>query len=433
MKHLCRVLAFLLLLPLFCAAAAADDDLSVEARAAILVDVNSGEVLFEQAADTRQYPASLTKLTTALVVADHCDLSESVTVPAEAFSNLIDAGSSANLKQGEVMTVEELLYCMLVVSGNDAANALAIHVAGNLPDFYELMNHKAEELGCTGTHYVNAHGLHDTNHYTTARDLYRIARAFVANDDLMKIANTVSYVVPATNLSPQRILNSTNYLISGISTIRYIYTPARGIKTGTTTPAGYCLVSSAEKNGLYLVSVMLGAGKNETTGDVMSFVETKRMFEWGFHNFSYQTIVDSGEPVTELPVELSQEADSVVAVTQGSISHLMPIDFDASKIILTPWLFEEKLTAPVTKGQIIGEADVAYDGVSYGRVKLVALTSVDRSDYLYSIEKVKEYMQNRTVIRVIVIVVCVILLYVVVALILNRRRRRKMKNNSRYV
>ena len=173
---------------------------------------------------------------------------------ASAFSDLIAAGSSVGIKEGEIMSVENLLYCMLVSSGNDAANVLAEHVAGTLPQFYEMMNRKADELGCVGTHFANAHGLHNENHYTTARDLYLITRSFVENEALMKIANTVSYVVPATNMTPnQRILNSTNYLISGTSTIKYIYTPARGIKTGTTTPAGYCLISSAEKNGMYLI------------------------------------------------------------------------------------------------------------------------------------------------------------------------------------
>lgn len=435
MNGIRKFMLFLILTCLCCATSYASEPLEIEARAAILVDVNSGEVLFEQNADSKQYPASLTKLMTALLVSENCDFDELVEAKSSAFSDLIPAGSSAGLKEGEIMSVENLLYCMLVSSGNDAANVLAEHVAGTLSQFYDMMNQKAAELGCTGTHFANAHGLHDENHYTTARDLYLITRAFVADEALMKIANTVSYVVPATNMTPnQRILNSTNYLISGTSTIKYIYSPARGIKTGTTTPAGYCLISSAEKNGLYLVSVVLGAGKDEASGDIMSFVETKRMFEWGFQNYSYQKIVGSGEPIVEIPVEMSQEAETVVAVTQNEISYLMPADFDVENVVITPWIYEEKLTAPVTKGQVLGEADVSYGGRSYGRVKLVALTGVERSNFMYSVDKVKGYLTNPLFIWIAVAVVAAVVIYIVVAIILNRKRRLRMiKKRGRYL
>ena len=435
MNTMKKIQLFLILLILCGTQTYAAEALEIDARAAILVDVNSGEVLFEQSADAKQYPASLTKLMTALIVAEHCDFQELVEAKASAFSDLIAAGSSVGIKEGEIMSVENLLYCMLVSSGNDAANVLAEHVAGTLPQFYEMMNRKADELGCVGTHFANAHGLHNENHYTTARDLYLITRSFVENEALMKIANTVSYVVPATNMTPnQRILNSTNYLISGTSTIKYIYTPARGIKTGTTTPAGYCLISSAEKNGMYLISVVLGAGKDETSGDIMSFVETKRMFEWGFHNYSYQKIVNSGEPVVEVPVEMSQEANAVVAVTQSEISYLMPSEFDAENVVITPWLYEEQLTAPVTKGQVLGEADVSYNGRSYGRVKLVALTGVERSNFMYSVDQVKAYLSNPTFLWIAGGIVAAVGVYIVVAIVLNRKRRLRMiKKRGRYL
>ena len=435
MNAMKKIQLFLILLILCGTQTYAAEALEIEARAAILVDVNSGEVLFEQSADAKQYPASLTKLMTALIVAEHCDFQELVEAKASAFSDLIAAGSSVGIKEGEIMSVENLLYCMLVSSGNDAANVLAEHVAGTLPQFYEMMNRKADELGCVGTHFANAHGLHNENHYTTARDLYLITRSFVENEALMKIANTVSYVVPATKMTPnQRILNSTNYLISGTSTIKYIYTPARGIKTGTTTPAGYCLISSAEKNGMYLISVVLGAGKDETSGDIMSFVKTKRMFEWGFHNYSYQKIVNSGEPVVEVPVEMSQEANAVVAVTQSEISYLMPSEFDAENVVITPWLYEEQLTAPVTKGQVLGEADVSYNGRSYGRVKLVALTGVERSNFMYSVDQVKAYLSNPTFLWIAGGIVAAVGVYIVVAIVLNRKRRLRMiKKRGRYL
>lgn len=435
MNFLKKAFFLIFLTGILCQTAMAVDSLKVEARAAILVDVNSGEVLFEQNADSRQYPASLTKIMTALVVSERCNFDELVEAKASAFADLSPDGSSVQIQEGEILSVENLMHCMLISSGNDAANVLAEYAGGTLENFWDLMNQKAAELGCTGTHFANAHGLHDENHYTTARDLYRITRAFAENETLMKIANTVSYVVPATNkTSKQRILNSTNLLISGTSTIQYIYSPARGIKTGTTTPAGYCLISSAEKNNLYLISVVLGAGKDETTGQVMSFVETKRMFEWGFDNYAYQQIVSSGEPVLELSVQMSQEADAVVAVTQTGITALLSSDFDPESVVITPWLYEETLTAPVTKGQVVGEADVSYEGRSYGRIKLVALQSVERSNFMYSWDRFLSYLSKPVIWIGLAAVILIVLAYILIMVFFNRRRRlRRIRKRGRYL
>ncbi len=408
-------------------------DFSVSCRSAILVDVNTGQVIYEQNADSKQYPASITKVMTALLVREHTQPDAVVTVTESALTGLDSAGSSVSLVEGEQMSVNELLHCMLISSGNDAANVLAEYVGGTVANFVDMMNEKAASLGCDGTHFMNPHGLHHENHYTTARDIYIFTREFVADPVLMQIANTVSYVVPATNKSSERILTTTNYLISGVSTSRYIYTYARGIKTGTTTPAGYCLVSSAEKNGLYLVSVILGCGKDEATGDIMSFVETKRMFEYGFGNFSYKTLVDKNQPVVEVGVEMSQEAENVVAVTQEGVSALLDNDFDSSKVVLTPWLYSESLTAPVIKGQLLGEADVSYNGVSYGRVKLVALTGIERSNFLYSMDRANEMIRQP---KFIVIAACVggaILVYLIVWILIVRRNRLRKLNKGRYI
>ncbi|MDD6262388.1 MAG: D-alanyl-D-alanine carboxypeptidase [Clostridiales bacterium] len=424
---------FILVSAMLCPAALATGDFSVSCRSAILVDVNTGQVIYEQNADSKQYPASITKLMTALLVYENADFNDVVTVTESALAGLDEAGSSVSLEAGERMTVENLMYCMLVSSGNDAANVLAEFTAGSVSAFVDMMNAHAEKLGCTGTHYTNPHGLHNDNHYTTARDLYIIAREFVSNPALMQIANTVSYVVPETNKSSERILNTTNYLISGVTTSKYIYTYARGIKTGTTTPAGYCLVSSAEKNGLYLVSVVLGCGKDEESGEIMSFVETKRMFEYGFNNFSYKELVGKNQPVVELPVDMSQEAENVVAVTQEGVSALLDNGFDSTKVVLTPWMYSESLTAPVIKGQLLGEVDVSYNGVSYGRVKLVALTGVERSNFLYSMDRMNEAIRQPKYIVIAAVIAAVIVIYIIVLLILKRRKRLRKLKKGRYI
>ena len=220
-------LCLIMLLPVRAAA----EDITIKARSAILVEVNTGEVLYSQAADIMQYPASLTKLMTALIVYERCDLGEIVTVTESALAGLSPDGSSSGLKPGEMMSVENLLYCMLISSGNDSASVLGEHTGGSVEAFVEMMNNRANELGCTGTNFENPHGLHDANHYTTARDMYIIAHEFIKHEKLMEIANTISYVVPATNKSPQRILNTTNYLISGTKLFN-IFTVTQGNQNG---------------------------------------------------------------------------------------------------------------------------------------------------------------------------------------------------------
>lgn len=430
-----KIVTFFLLAAVLVPPSFALEDISIDATAAFLADVRTGVILYEQNADARVYPASLTKLVTALVVEEHCSYDEVVTVTESALAGKTPDGSNSGLKAGEKQTVETLLYCLLLPSGNDAALVLAEYVGGgSIANFIKMMNEKAAELGCTGTKIANPHGLHDANHYTTARDVYRIAREFVNHSSLMNIANTTSYVIPANDVvRSQRIINSTNHLISGISTLKYLYSYARGIKTGFTTPAGYCLVSSAEKNGLYLISVVMGASR-DSNNNIMSFVETKRLFEWGFRNFSTVELVAAGEPVVEVPVSMSQDADSVVAVTKDSIKHLMSNDFDRSQVVITPWLDSDSLTSPVIKGQILGEADVSYKGVSYGRVKLVALSNVERSNFTYSMAKLRDFLRRPEVIYIAVGVVAAVIVYTVVSIVFKRRNRlRRIKKRGRYL
>lgn len=430
-----KFLLAVLLCFIFAFPVSAIDGISVEARSAMLVDVRSGEVLFEQYADTQIYPASITKIMTALLTVENCELDEVAEVTQHALSTISPDGSSAGLKAGEHMKVETLLYCLLLPSGNDAAAVLAEHIGGSISGFVSMMNSRAIELGCTGTHYANPHGLHDEDHYTTARDTYLVVREFMKHDILTTISNTVTYVVPPTDVvSRERILNTTNYLISSNKTLKYLYSYARGIKTGTTTPAGYCLVSSAEKNGLYLVSILFGAGYDEASQSIMSYVETKRMFEWGFRNFETTVLVDAGEPVTEIGVTMGQETDRVVAVTESAIEHLMPVDFDSDKIVLTPWMYSESVEAPVIKGQYLGEVDVSYEGRSYGRVKLVALSGVDRSNFNYSVDRFTDWAKQPSVWIAVGGVALLIIVYTVTTVAIKRKKRlRRIKKNGRYL
>ena len=226
------------------------------AKAALLIDLNTNRVVYEQDADERVYPASLTKIMTCLIALENGNLSDVVTVSESALADLDEDSSVAGLVVGEQMTLENLLYCMMVVSGNDACNVIAEHVAGSVTDFVRMMNQRAYELGCTNTHFNNPHGLHDENHYTTARDLAIITQAALKSENFRQIVDTYEYKLPDDNMR-QNIpkLKTTNMLIYQSMSNSLYYPRAHGIKTGYTSQAGRCVISAAKSSGMYLLDV----------------------------------------------------------------------------------------------------------------------------------------------------------------------------------
>ena len=313
-------LSFALLLPLFSLTSAdAYEDFDLDAKAGLLIEADTGEILYEKNAHQENFPASLTKVMVALLVFEAIDegkiaLTDSVTATESAFEGLSSDGSTANIVPGETMTVEQLLNCMLIVSANEACNILGETLYGSVDAFVARMNERATELGCEHTHFANATGLHNSQHYTTAWDLYLITREAMKHDKFMEICNSKSYTVPATNMTDKpRELHSTNFLISNWRARGYVYRDAQGIKTGSTEEAGHCLVSSAVRGDRQLVSVVLGAekitladGKSTLT---KSFSETIRLFDYGFDCFSRREVVSADELVREVPVALSSEAN----------------------------------------------------------------------------------------------------------------------------
>ena len=239
-----------LLSGLFCLPRAyAISDPDIKAKAALLVDGNTGMVLYDKNAHTQQYPASITKIMVMLLVLEAVDrgdlrLDQPITATASALADLTEDSSTADIVEGETLTVEQLLYCMMVVSANEVGNIFAETIDGSSAAFVERMNQRAQELGCENTHFVNTSGLHDPQHYTSAWDIYLITKEAMKYPLFMTVCDSKSYTVPATNKSEERELHSTNCLISNWRVLGYIYDDAHGIKTGTTDEAGHCLVST---------------------------------------------------------------------------------------------------------------------------------------------------------------------------------------------
>lgn len=434
-----RILSFIFALVMalsLAAPALALDDPQPHAGAAIVVDGDNNEVLYDFNANQKMYPASLTKIMTSLVVLraiDNGELSLDTEITASAEAVVLPEGSStAGIKAGEILTVEQLLYCDLIPSANEACNILAEAVAGTQEAFVERMNTLAAELGAMNTHFTNPHGLHDDDHYTTAYDLYLMAAEAMKYEIFRTIVSTPMYVLPATNLSEARTLHTTNLHLSNWYVIGYTYSRAIGIKTGNTGEAGRCLASAAvDDQGRTFYCIILGSeyAYNEAGEYIRySFSESERLLEWAFDNFQRITLLDENTEniIREVPVTLS-ETDYVLALPVGSIAATMPTDYDAAKaqyIIDLP----ESLEAPVTAGTKLGTVSIVYDGVTYGTLDMIASDDVERSDYLYYKSIVLSYWAQWWV-KALVIVVIVFLLIIILLLVFVRPRKRK---NRRY-
>ncbi|MEG0596914.1 MAG: D-alanyl-D-alanine carboxypeptidase family protein [Oscillospiraceae bacterium] len=417
-RFLPLLLAFALLLP---TGVLALEDPKPAATAAILIDGENGDILYEYQAHEKRYPASITKVMTGLLVLEAADrgelaLTDVITADASMNRDLSADGSTQDIKVGEQMTVNDLLHCLLIPSANEAANILAVAVAGDIDSFIDKMNQRAKELGCENTHFSNTHGLHSDDHYTTAYDITLFVREAMQNPTFRDIVSSVSYTVPPTNMHGERILHDTNALISTFNIRGYYYKYAIGVKTGTTPQAGSCLAAAAEKDGKYLISVILGAKIiTQENGDRLrqSFSETTRMFEWGFNNFTRQSILDDMTPLREIPVTLSSEVSSVALRPEKALEATLPNDVDSAAFTREVKLNAEQVEAPVKAGQVLGEVTVKNGDTVYGTIPLVAVQDVERSQLLYRLHQVKLFFSQ---LWVKILVVAVLLLIVVLIL-----------------
>lgn len=413
--------------------------LDIKAKAALLVDQNTGKIVYGKNEHEELYPASLTKIMTALLVLRAVDegklsMDQSISASESAFETLPDDSSSANIKAGEVLTVRQLLECLLIVSANEAGTILAEAVSGSVSAFVEEMNAEAAVLGCENTHFVNPTGLHDPQHYTSAWDLWLITQEALKHEDFLAICDTIKSIIPATNLSPERTLRTTNYLLDTWRALGYRYRNAHGIKTGSTSDAGYCLVSSAEKGELHLLSVVLGCERvvdDSGKADVQSFSETKRMFEWGFENFSYKTVQSVNDMLASIPVTLSQETNSVVLHPAEDVVVLLPNVLSSDDLKRVIRFAKESVEAPVQAGEPLAEAVLSYGDTVYATIPLVALSDIEASRSLVLLARVKAVLAKPIVKIAVILVVGLLLALLLWKLTIGRRRYRYGRNVRR--
>ena len=355
----------------------------ITSGAAVLIDNKTGKVLYGKNADERMFPASTTKILTAILVLENCDLNEIVTASYDAVSTIPEGYVSAEIQGEEQLTVEQLLEVLLVHSANDAANVLAEYVGGSIESFVSMMNTKINELGLSNTHFTNPYGLQEDDHYTTAHDLAIIMQYCLQNDDFRRIAGSVSCSIPATNKSGIRSYTSSNQLILPDNPNYYRYATVG--KTGFTTEAGNCLVSCAYRNDLELICVILGG--TIVNGVSSRFPDSITLYEYGFNNFSLKNIANPGDVITEIEISNATPdtksldlafTDSIYALVENS-------DLETN---YTPEIqLNNNISAPITQGDVLGKVIYTIDGIEYSS-DIVATHNVETSQLLQFVTQI---------------------------------------------
>ncbi len=265
---------------------------SISAESAIVMDVQSGTILYQKNIDKKQYPASITKVMTALLAIENSSLSETVTYSREAVTNLESGASNIWLDPGEKLSMEDSLYAILLMSANEACNGVAEHIAGSTENFVKMMNARAKELGCTGTHFANTNGLWMKNHYTTAHDMALISRAAYKNPTFAKITGTKRYNIEKTNKNEKRYLHNHHGMLYASTFSQYLYEYCVGGKTGYTSKCRYTLVTYAKKNDMTLVSVIMKA-PNSPWVEPNEYTDTTKILNYCFENYNRIAIEDN--------------------------------------------------------------------------------------------------------------------------------------------
>ena len=353
--------------------------LAETSKAVIIYELTSDTMIYAWNPDDRIYPASMVKLMTALVALENGELTDEVTVTKRALNNVAIGSVSAGLVAGEELTLEALLYSMMAASANDAAVVIAEHIGGTQDNFIKMMNERAAALGCTGTNYTNAHGLHDEQTYTTARDICRILDFALDIPEFKAMFQAKSYTIPATNKSEERLVLTSNHMMSTETIKKYYDARVTGGKTGATDEAGRCLAATAEGGGMELLTIVMGAEPTyEADGLSLqrfgSFEETRELLDYALQNFEYRKVLFEGQAIAQYPVEGG--TNSVVAQPVKEASTVLPVDLDESKLT---WIYNDTagtLAAPVEQGQILSNVQVWYGSKCLAQSDLVAANAV---------------------------------------------------------
>ena len=398
-----------------------------ECKSVYLENLDTGIVVYTKEPEARRYPASTTKIMTYIITAENVEDFKNtfVTIKAKTLKLLEGTGSSvAGLEPDEKLSIYQLLNCLMIPSGNDAALVLADYIGnGSIQNFVDMMNRKAEELGCTGTHFSNPHGLNDPNHYTTVSDMAKITKYALKMPDFEEISNTTY----SECLGEDRYLITTNYMIDENRGGSYYYPYAKGIKTGSTgNDSGYCLVSTAEKDGFSYLCIAYGAKyENEETEEYYengAMIDSKKLYEWAFNKLEMKTVIDKNELVKEIGLKFAWNRDSIQLSPKESYSTILPTDVKLSSIDRV-YDIPESIDAPVKAGDKVGTVTLSYADQELGKVDLVISETVERSELLIAMDAMKKIVTSIWFMMAVGVAVVLFFGYIILATIYNHRKR----------
>ncbi len=487
------ILLLLFCLPTFCVAQnfTVPEDIEITGESIFVMNYDTGQPVIEINADAQRDIASLTKIMTALIFIENVeDLDNTlITAPTELYVAPItnSSSSTADIRPNETVTARSLLYAIMLPSGNEAAAIAAHYVGGgSLENFYAMMNARAKEIGCTNTNFTNPHGLDgmDTGNYSSARDLALICNEAWQYDIFRQVVGSVSYDMPITNIhttpayaddpNTAYTIYNTNYMLRDTSEVYRSY--IQGIKTGSTYAAGRTLASAAvNDNGETYFAIVLGAPWDAGHyGLAFSFWDTAAIFDWLFDNFSMQSTLNTTAPITEISVELSSDVDVVALMPKDDLQTILPtpgseyaqsVEAAVEQIIAQAEQSEvssqaqseqsseeageaqepslqlpdtiiyefdvpKSLTAPVTQGEVVGSVSLTLNGTVLGTVDLITANDVARSDYLYFLSLVGDFL-NSTYFSVVIILTAIYIVLMIALFIFLRYLKKKRKKKRK--
>ena len=406
---------------------------AITAEGAILIDLTTGEVLWEKNPDERLYPASCTKLITAILALENLALNNELTADEEVAST---GGSRLSMKVGEKVTVKDAIYELLIGSCNDLAVLLAKAVSGSVEEFARLMNSKAAELGCTNTHFVNPNGLHDDDHYTTAQDLARIAVYCMKNATFREIVKYSEYTYTRGEGSGKsgtvETMKNGNWLLNDTTHVMYVgnqrrtpkYEGCIGIKTGWTSESKGCLIAAAVKGNTTLLSVVLKSD-GDSNGSYERFVDTIKMLDWGFANYRTYPGMRMGAEMGEIPVKRGEF--NKVKVLLGSDIYATLSSSQSDGAVTTKLTLDDSIQAPFDKGTQCGKVEVFVDGVKSSEHTVVTADAVKKGGILsaFGIEDADAKRIFGGILTVLLLAFVIFVAYIVYLKIKSERKKKR--------
>ena len=440
-----RFFSFLVCVSIFCTlfapSAAALGAPTLDGQAALVVDLDSGRFLYAMNAEQQRAPASLTKVMTVLLALEAVDrgdvsLSDTVTAQNDCREGLGEDSSTAGIVPGVQLSLRELLYCAMVGSANEACNVIGSYLSGSVSAFVDRMNQRASQLGCVNTHFVNTNGLPAEGHYSTAYDLYLITMEAMKHPLFMEMANTIEYQPESRYVNDGKVIHNSNALISQYSDYNvyssYLYEGASGIKTGYTRAAGYCLISTAQRGSVRALVIVMGCNGYYNAGieEFRNFSDSITLYNWVFDNFSYRELLGVSEPLEQVQIRLAEDGGEVTLYPQQALTALLPADFSTENMEVQTSVYEDKLTAPLDAGTVLGEAHILINGDDYGTVRLVNRARVELARGEFMRLRLRQIFSNGWVITLLVLIALLASVYIVLVTRYRRLRRKHLRERK---